>query len=177
MSRPSLFRWMTRWAIGSVVCLFLIALALVAANAIDYTPFGLALRRANKLSVADLERLAAACTQYEKGGHQRLFDDAIPADFRALKPVRVSVYPGSSDISLLEKGDDRYIFIRVSTSAENQEIDLISYSGRKQENQRLWEKHPELTRRLNPVSTVIVGAATSALFRQGPFIFSGKIRL
>src|SRR5438876_6685661 len=112
MNRPSLFRWLARWTIGSVICLYLILLVMVAVNAIDYAPYGLALRRANKLKIADLEKLAAACTRYEKEGHQRLFGDAIPAAFRALKPVRVSIYPGCSDISLLEHGDDRYVFLR-----------------------------------------------------------------
>lgn len=155
MSRPSLFRWLARWLIGSVVCLGLFAVGLVAVNAIDYAPYGLALRRAEKLTQADLGSLAAACTRYEKRGHQRLFGDDIPADFRELNPVRVSIYPGSSDISLLEKGDNRYVFIRVSTSPENQEIDLVSYSGTKQESRRLWEKHPEFTRRLNPIGRIV----------------------
>jgi hypothetical protein len=80
---------------------------------------------------------------------------AQPADFRALEPVRVSICPGSSDISLLERGDERYVFIRVSTSPENQEIDLVSNTGRKHESRRLWEKHPAFTRRLNPIGRIV----------------------
>ncbi|MBI5381157.1 MAG: hypothetical protein HZA31_04590 [Opitutae bacterium] len=155
MNRPSLFHWLTRWAIGSFACVVLIATGLAIANAIDYAPYGLALRRTNGMTHEDLEALAAVCTRHEQHGHQRLFGDDIPAEFRGLKPVRVSIYPGSSDISLLEKGDERYIFIRVSTSKENQEIDLISYSGIKQESHRLWERHPEFTRRLNPAGRIV----------------------
>jgi hypothetical protein len=155
MQRPSLFHWLIRWGIGSVVCLFLIVIGLGLVNAIDYAPYGLALRRAEKMSRADLESLAAACTRYEQRGHQRLIGDNIPADLRGLKPVNVSFFPGSTDISLMANGDERYIFIRVSTSAQNQEIDLVSYSGTKQESRRLWEKHPEFTRRLHPSDRIV----------------------
>ena len=146
---------MLRWAIGSLVCLILIAIGSVLANVIDYAPYGLALRRAQKMTQTELKALAAACTHYEPNGHQRLLGDDIPPDFRALKPVRVSIYPGSSDVSLVENGDERYIFLRISTSAENQHIDLVSYSGTKQESSRLWERHPEFTRRLNPIGRIL----------------------
>lgn len=69
MNHPSLFRRVNRWAIGSVACLVLIALVLAVVNAIDCAPYGLALRRANKLKAEDLTALAVACTRYEKGGH------------------------------------------------------------------------------------------------------------
>lgn len=155
MKRPSLFGWLARWAIGSLVCLVLIAIGMALLNAIDYAPYGLALRRAERITQAELESLAAACTRYEQRGGQRLLGNEIPADLRTLKPVCVSIYPGCTDIILLEMGDERYIFIRVSTSAENQEIDLASYNGRKHESRRLWEKHPEFTRRLNPVGRIV----------------------
>lgn len=147
-------RW-AQWAIRTAFCLVLIAIGLIVANVGDYAPYGLALRRATKLTNTELESLAGACTRHEQGGHQRFFGHDIPVEFRRLKPVSVSIYPDCSDITLLEKGDVRYIFIRVSTSAVNQEIDLVSYNGTAQESRRLWEKHPELTRRLNPAGRVV----------------------
>lgn len=153
-NRSRRIRWWTYSAVGLV----LVALGLALVNAIDYAPYGLAMRRAATLPDADLESLAGTCTRYEQRGHQRLFGNDIPADFRHLKPVRVSIYPGSSDISLLENGDERYVFIRVSTSAENQTIDLVSFNGRQQESRRLWEKRPDFTRRLNPLGRVVTVA-------------------
>jgi hypothetical protein len=132
----------------------LIAVVLGIVNLIDYAPYGLALRRVRQLTAEDLAALAAACTRHETRGHQRLFGQEIPAEFRALKPVRVSIYPGSSDISLLGK-EERYVFLRVSTSKENQDIHLVSSSGRRQRQKLLWETNPEFTRRVNPVGRLV----------------------
>ena len=148
-------RWGKRSAIGSLLGLVLAALVLVVVNAIDYAPYGLALRRVHKLNSKELIALAAACARYEKGGHQRLLNGEIPPEFHALKPVRVSIYPGSSDISLLEHGYNRYVFLRVSTSPVNQEITLVSCCGSRQLSQTLWEKDPELTRRLQPSGRIL----------------------
>lgn len=154
VSRPTLFHWLKRWFLGGVATLALFAVGIVVVNIVDGFPFWRALHRIRQLDTPRLEALAAACTRYEKQGRQQWEGAAIPAEFRALKPVRVSIHPGSSDITLFERDDTIYVLLRIATNPTNQVIG-VSYRTERQHTATLWERNPEITRRLQPVDRLV----------------------
>jgi hypothetical protein len=155
MPRPTLFHWLNRWFWGGLATLTLFAFGLAVANLVDGFPFWVARHRVRQLDQPALAALAAACTRYEKSGHQRLFENDIPSEFRSLKPVRVSFYPGSSDISLFERDDLMYLFLRVSTDSDNQTIYCVSAPPYSQRSETLWEKNPRTTAQLQPPNRIV----------------------
>lgn len=150
MTRPALFRWSLRWARGALALAAAFVAVLAIVNAVDAFPFRRAVRKAQGLSVADLQALADACERYEQGGHRRWegLDAPFPPEFQALKPVRVSIYPGCSDISLFERGDAAYVFLRVRTTASNQDVTYVSSGFEGQHNVTLWQRSPAESDRL-----------------------------
>lgn len=128
---------------------------LAAVNIVDALPFCLAVRRIHRMSSAEVKDLAAACSRLEPGGHQRWLKPDIPEAFRALKPVRVSIYPGSSDISLFEKDDMLYVFLRVATTPDNQKVECVSSGPNGQHFHVLWQRDPPRAAQSQPMNRIV----------------------
>lgn len=155
MQRPSLVRRMKLWFWGGVIIFALFVICLAVVNLVDAFPFWRAMRRVRQLDPNSARAIAEACTRYEKGGHQRLLEGDIPSEFLSLKPVRVSFYPGSSDIALFEPNDFQYVFLRVSTDSKNQTVVCVSAGLDGQRSHVLWERNPEFTRQVNPIGRIV----------------------
>jgi len=156
VKRPSFFRWARRWFRGGLIVAAGFAAVLAVVNMVDALPFCLAVRRIHRLSGAEVKDLAAACSRLEPGGHQRWLKPDIPPAFGALKPVRVDIYPGASDISLFEKDDDTlYVFLRVETTPDNQRVECVSSGPDGQHFHVLWQRDPLRAAQSRPMNRIV----------------------
>jgi hypothetical protein len=167
MSRPSLVRWAARWYWGSAIGLTLVALGLFVVNVVDYLPYRLALRRVERLDPEALRAIGDACIREEQLGHREVSGDEIPREFRSLKPLRISFDPRSTEVQLQEtiysnpfgryRGYDLtlYVFLKISTTSENQIITCVSNGRGKQTMRTLWERHPDVSRRVDPKDRIV----------------------
>jgi hypothetical protein len=155
MRRPFLIRLALRWSWAFLILVGLGVLGVFIVNLVDYFPYERAMARVERLDEKALRAIAEVCELREKAGHQRLSGKDIPGEFSALKPVRVSFYPGSTDIALWEPNDFAYVFLRVSTNLKNQVIVAVDSDYRRQHSRTLWERNPEFTKSVNPSNRIV----------------------
>jgi hypothetical protein len=155
MRRPFLIRLAIRWSWAFLILVGLGILGVFAVNLVDYFPYQRAIARLERLDEKAFRAITEVCALREKSGHQRLFGKDIPEEFSALKPTRVSFYPGSTDIELWEPNDFAYVFLRVSTNLKNQTIVAVDADYRRQHSRTLWERNPEFTKSVNPSNRIV----------------------
>jgi len=155
MRRPFLIRLALRWSWAFLILVGLGILGVFVVNLVDYIPYQRAMARVEHLDEKALRAITDVCALREKAGHQRLFGKDIPQEFSALKPVRVSFYPGCTDIALWEPNDFAYVFLRVSTRPKNQVIEAVDADYRRQHSRTLWERNPEFTKSVNPSNRIV----------------------
>lgn len=140
-------------AIATGALLGITATIFVGANAWDYFRFHRSIWRVEKLSEAQYRALGDAAARIKD--HIRT---EHPAGFEDLRPIRASLYPGSSDFLLYElkptkpryEDDHIYLYVRISTSPSNQEISFFTNSEGKQRSKVVWCRSPEFVKRHSP---------------------------
>jgi hypothetical protein len=141
-----------------VVLLGAAAAAFVGANAWDYFRFHAAIWRVEGLSEEQYRALGDAAAHVKD--HVRTKD---PEGFELLKPIRASLYPGSSDFLLYElrptepryEDDHIYLYARISTSPNNQVILYFTNSEEKQRSKVVWNRNPEFVKRHSPAGRIL----------------------
>ena len=143
---------------GIVVFLGTAAAAFVGANALDYFRYHVAISRIEGLSDAQYRFLGDAAAQVKD--HVRT---EAPGGFKLLKPIRASLYPGSSDLLLYElkpteprfEDDHIYLYARISTSPSNQEILYFTNSEGKQRSKVVWNRNPDFVKQYSPTGRIL----------------------
>lgn len=138
-----------------LILLVLVALpfgTLLTVNLIDYAQFQFAIRRVETISNAEIRSLADYCRQVEKP--LRFEGSNAPTALQPLKPINGTLYPGSCDALLYELGDIS-LWVRISTSALNQEIAYFTNASGRQHKKIIWSRNPEYARQLNPLNRII----------------------
>jgi hypothetical protein len=161
--RRRIHRYVAR-LLGLGVGLFV--LALVVVNVVDHRRFSFAIETGQRLGPDGLRQLALDCTAAEEQVPGRYEDGDWPAVFRPLRPVRVSVYPGCTDITLFRSDDTdygMYVSLRIDTTPHNQTIHCVSNLNGPQQSQLLWAKDPEFERSLRPGGRLATVSANDSL--------------
>lgn len=133
-------------------------LALILVNAVDYYRFHSVIRRLESLSEEQFRTLgdaAARVTQPTRADGADGFD--------VLKPIKVNLSPKSSDFLLYElkpmkpqfEDDNIYLYLRISTSPNNQEILYFTNSEGKQRTKVLWNRNPEFVHKHSPGGRIL----------------------
>lgn len=143
-------RKMILWSFG---LLAVGVVAFAAANILDYYRFNTAIRRIENLSEAELNALAAAAARIDV--HDRPHS---LRGFEALRPISASLSPALSDFLIYElkptkprfEDDIVYLYVRITTSRNNQQIFYFTNSEGKQRSKVVWNRNPEFVRRHAP---------------------------
>jgi hypothetical protein len=153
MSQPLIWLKRAGWALVSLSIVAVVVF--VSVNVYGYMRFQRAWHIGDRLSPDDLNQIAAACAEVEKGGHQGLTADEVPAPLRKLNILEGNFYPGSSDLLLYKfrESDDNEelgVTMRISTSKQDQQIEVFTDLLVPQGQAVLWHKNPEYAKRHNP---------------------------
>jgi hypothetical protein len=124
------------------------ALGFLALNAIDYFRFRSAIDRAEHLSPAEYRAMGDYCMHETQ--HRKLAAQDLPPVFSPLRALNGDFFPGSSDLLLYQLGE-AYLYLRISTAPENQEIVTFTNSFGPQKTRVLWDRNPDYIREISPV--------------------------
>ncbi len=152
MSR--LIVWSKRVGLALAGLVAVAAIGFATVNAISYLQFRRAWHVGDRFTPEELRKMAAACAETEKLGHRRFVADAIPAPFHRLKARSATFYPGCSDFLLYGIGEIG-VWMRISTSKQDQEISVFTDFLVPQGNTMLWHKDPAFAERRNPVGRLV----------------------
>jgi hypothetical protein len=160
MSQPLIWLKRVGWALVSLSIIAVVVF--VSVNVYGYVRFQRAWHIGDRLSPADLSQIAAACVEVEKGGHpgMTITDSELPVPLRRLNFLEGSFYPGSSDLLLYKFGESNDneelgVTMRISTSKQDQQIEVFTDLLVPQGQAVLWHKNPEYAKRHNPTDRLL----------------------
>ncbi|MCX6951777.1 MAG: hypothetical protein NTV51_06375 [Verrucomicrobia bacterium] len=133
-----------------LVALAVLTVSLVAiANVYDYFAFRSALARVEQLTDAD--KLEIGDFYLNAKTALRFSGEDSPAPLKRLKPVKGNISPRfhDGDVLLYERGEI-YLWLRIATSPNNQQILYFTNSARSQKARNIWHRNPEFIRRVSP---------------------------
>jgi hypothetical protein len=140
--------------LASVELVVVAIVGFIAVNAISYLKFQRAWHIGDRLTPDELRQIATTCAEIEKRGHQRLTADEIPAPFEKLKARSATFYPGASDFRLYGVGECG-VWMRISTSKQDQEISVFTNFLVPQGNVVLWHKDPAFAAPRQPTGRLV----------------------
>lgn len=129
------------------VVLVLAVFAFVGANVTDYLRFTRAVGRATWLTENQLRAIADRSRQIPK--LEILKGKNIPLEFLSLRPVRVIAEQSYTGATLYNLGE-LYVDFSVHTSPSNQQVLFSTNEAGYPRSQILWQRDPELAKRLSP---------------------------
>ncbi len=146
--------WPKRVGWGLVYLVAAAAIGFATVNAVSYFRYRQAWNIGDRLTRDELREMAVACAEFEKQGYESRRAEAIPAPFRKLNARSATFAPGYSDFDLYSAGQIS-VWIRISTSEQDQEICVYDNLRVPQGSRVLWRKNPAFAEQRNPTGRLV----------------------